>query len=104
MIKENHSLPGSQRVQHNRMRNALNRLKRVEVKVSEKDEWIIRAMAEALKDNKEGTCAIRQALCELLPSDPAQSLADFFQRSPLAEAAAVLEIERTKETGSPLVF
>jgi len=77
---------------------------RVEVKVSEKDEWIIRSMAEVLKGNEEKAKVIRDELSALLPPRNEQNIIDFFRSSPLAEAAELLDIKRSKDTGTPISF
>jgi hypothetical protein len=104
MTNKNTPVPGSKRVQNHRKRDSLNKLKRVEVKVSEKDVPLIRSVAELLKSDEEKANSIRNNLSELLFPGSEQSLVDFFRSSPLVEASEVLDIERSKDTGSPLNF
>ena len=92
------------RVQNHREQAVLSGLKRVEVKVSIKDEWFIRALAKALRSNKEKAELIRNELSELLSPPSTQGIADFFHSSPLSDVAQSLELERSKETGTPLQF
>ncbi len=102
--QEGTNLPGAKRVQHHRERSALSGLKRVEVKVSEKDEWLIRSVAKILRDNEEQAKLIRSELSDLIPLQSEQSIVDFFRSSPLAEEVEHLDFERSKEIGTPLSF
>ena len=83
-------VPGSKRVQNHRKRNSLNKLKRVEVKVSEKDVWLIRSVAELLKSDEEKANSIRNDLSELLFPGSEQSLVDFFKIFPEAAFDSLL--------------
>lgn len=94
----------AKRVEHHRKRLTLSGLKRVEVKIAEKDEWLIRSIAKILRNNEEQATLIRNELSTLIPAKKKQSIVEFFRSSPLAEVAEQLDLERSKDTGKPLSF
>ena len=95
---------GAKRVREHRERSALSGFKRVEVNVSENDEWLIRSVAKILRDDEEQATFIRNELSNLIPPQSEKSMVDFFRSSPLAEVAEELDLTRSKETGKPLSF
>ena len=100
--QESTNSPSAKRVQNHRERSALSGLKRVEVKVSEKDEWLIRSVAKILRDNEKQAKLIRNELSDLIPPQSEQNMVDFFRSSPLVEESENLNFERSKDVGKSL--
>ncbi len=92
------------RVQKHRERAMLSGLKRVEVKVPESDEDLIRSIAKNLRDDEELAKNLREELAKLLPATSSQSTLEFFQNSPLATLAQEVSFDRDQDSGTPLIF
>jgi hypothetical protein len=93
----------SDRIRRHREYVAAQGIKRVEMKVPDRDVELMKSLASVLQSGGEKAYQARNAVLAIIPHDK-QNMVDFFRNSPLAEYNDELDLSRDKETGDPLTF
>lgn len=91
------------RIRRHREHAAARGIKRIEIRIPDKDVKLVKSLAGVLQDGGKPAYNVRNTLNAIIPKNK-QNIVDFFHRSPLAEFAEELDLTRDNDTGNPLEF